>query len=177
MSTPAQRPPPARFSIRQVEDSRRSGIEGRKVLVPEDWIAIHKFDGDIIRRPVMPKDIETYPAEYEAWKAGRDTPGTPLAELAAWAPDVLTEEGVLDLMSKYQIRTVEDLVAVPDGTMTYGWGRKLQRKGAELIELRKEEAAQATVARRDTEFDSMRAQLAAQNAEIVRLRELMQGGK
>ena len=86
--------PPTDMAVRRLlqileeKGHLRRRMEGREVSGPQEWIAI-RIGGDILRHEVADRDREQFPLEYEAWKAGRATPGTPLSLLVSEAPTVV----------------------------------------------------------------------------------------
>lgn len=109
-----ERPAPARFLWRAVQNDQASAEAGRPIY--EDVPFIEKWTpGDptsIPCRPVRESDKYEYPQEWAAFEAKKEqkVSGTPLEELP-----FLTEAQRLELKA-VRINTVEDLANVPDAT-------------------------------------------------------------
>jgi hypothetical protein len=164
---------PVTFSIKRVPDERRARLEGRAVEVDQEWLSI-RLGQDVIRRPVDDRDrTGDFALEYAAWKAGHAIPGTPLTVMVEEAPDVMTGELADELTANLGVKTLEQLVALPDSHHFMNrWS--IQKKAQEILEARAERAAEAQDARREAEAESQRQKMADLEAKVARLTALLE---
>jgi hypothetical protein len=174
LSQPKPSALPTTFYRRRVKNEQLSKIESRDVFEDHAWVRVRN-GADLLDHPVTQKDIDAAPLEYSAFLEGREPPGTPLSVLIAEAPDMMTQELADQLKSARGITTLEQVIAVADGSFTFGAGRALQRKAKETLERRAIEAVEQAVVRRDSKLEALEARLAALETENTKLRQLRAG--
>ena len=148
-----------RFYLKPKQDNRASEEQGRPVFVDAEYIEI-RIPGsrDAVARPAKPADIARFPKHYEAFKNRTAIPetGTPLVE---WP---LISRSVAEELSFYNVKTVEQLIAMSDQNASQFMGiNTLKAKAKEWLETATT-AAEATkladeLAKRDSEIEELKA--------------------
>jgi hypothetical protein len=161
------------FMLQEREDAIRSRLEGRTVKVMVECKKI-RFPGspDFLIETVTETDRQS--PEYRAWKENRSL-GTPLSTLLdkPMGEGVVTPETVDELRAA-GVATVENLAHVPDSAKGIPMLVTLRRLALDVLESNKAAAAAEVVARRDSEADALRGQVASLEAKIARLTELLE---
>lgn len=102
----------ALFFMHPIEDKKESLAQGRPVFkeVPFIRIMVPGDKGSIVERPVRPQDHRRYPKQWDAFEKNQEQPmeGTPLSE---W-PGISRSQ--VEELKHFGVRTVEDLINVPD---------------------------------------------------------------
>lgn len=92
------------FYKRAVHNAIRSAHEGRPIYVDEDYVLIQQ-PGEAnlqkVDRPVKPEDTQRWPAQWQAYVAGRDqvAEGTPLGLLFPRHPSAIAMLQALNIMT------------------------------------------------------------------------------
>lgn len=150
-----------RFFVKAMQDKSASAKEGRPIFKDVEYIEI-RTPGcrDPIARPAKPGDIQRFPRHYDAFKARTSNivDGTPLAE---WP---LISRSQAEELSFFSVKTVEQLVAMPDSSSGRMMGMNvLRQKAKEWLKVAKEDQKAADLA----------AELAKRDEELVELRAMV----
>jgi hypothetical protein len=110
-------------------ETRGFKMQSLRVEDGTEFVHVEFPNGDDVRRPATAKDREEYPAEYEAFLAGRTGPiGTPVSELGL-------PEGQLEVLKRKGYETIELLAGVSDDNIrALRDGYALQRKARKYLE-------------------------------------------
>lgn len=132
-----------RFELQAVEDPAKSAAEGRPVFEDKEFIEIRSPNDplSIVHREVEPKDRQTYPQLYKAWKEGTSDAlvGTPLKE---W-PVIAKSQA--EMLAFRGLRTVEQFADVSDdGCAQLGHGFLTLRNKAIAWLAKAKDASSAT---------------------------------
>lgn len=155
-----------RFYIKPRPDHKATAEQGRPVFVDAEYIEI-RIPGsrDAVARPAKPRDIARFPKHYEAFKNRTAEPetGTPLTE---WP---LITRSVVEELSFYNVKTVEQLVAMSDQNASQFMGiNMLKQKAKEWLEVAAENADAKKLAdelaKRDEEIEKLKAAIEAMSA-------------
>lgn len=140
------------------------------IMVPGD-------QNTIIHRPVRSIDMERFPRQYEAFKAGKEQQtGYPLSE---WAGVTRAQA---DELAYFKIMTVEALAGVSDSVKQkfMGLGNLSEKAKIWLEQQKGEEPAlrlQAEVIRRDEQISGLTAQLEQLQAAVAEMQKSKRGRK
>jgi hypothetical protein len=159
------------FLVRDMLDDARSKLERRPVKVATEMKKT-RFPGsdDFLLEPVTDTDRES-PA-YKAWKAGRSF-GTPIEKILGkpLGDGEVTAE-VIDEIKAAGCTTVEHLAHVPDSAKGIPLLNTMRRIAQDALAAARDDEAAQVVARREEDFQSMKAQLEelkAQNEKLLAL--------
>ena len=152
-----------RFYVKPKHDMRKSQEEGRPVFVDTEYVEIRTPGSrDAVARPATQRDINRFPRHYQAFKDRTDMPeeGTPLIEWPVMTRSMAEE------LSFYNIKTVEQLIAMPDEKAQQFMGLMgLKHQAKEWLELTKEYASASELkdelAKRDDEIAQLKAAVEA----------------
>jgi hypothetical protein len=151
------------FSVEAKLDRAASALAGRPVMKDVEYIRIMTpgSSNNVVHRPVEPKDLESYGAQYERWQKSKENPvvGQPLRE---WPP--LRPSEVATLVHN-NVRTVEELAEVSDSNLQrIGPGfTELRQRARDFIKAAKDEGHIASIR---TELEEARAHLAATRKQL-----------
>src|ERR1700744_4772201 len=145
-----------RFFIETVRDDHSSRHHGREIFREEERVEII-VPGNPYTRPIMrvtEEHRQTWPKQYEAFKAGREiaTDGTPLEAWARVQPKQLHELKALGFKTIEQIATMDDQALGRVGT----GGPDLRRVAQEFLE---DGARMVAVERLAAENDAKKAEI------------------
>lgn len=163
---------PVVFYRRPVQNDAKSREEGRPIFEEKEWI--RKFTpGDQtqqIEREVRPEDRHEYAEQYRQFKANEEqkVEGTYLDKVP-----FLTSAQVAELKA-VNVRTVEELVAMPDALASKFQGfQSLKKRAADFLEAAKgaavHEKLRAELEKRDNEIDALKKALQQQGEKIAQL--------
>ena len=155
-----------RFYVKAVQDKVATAKEGRPIFKDVEYVEI-RTPGcrDPIARPAKPHDLERFPRHYEAFKnrtSQEVNDGTPLSE---WP---LIPRSQVEELAFFNVKTVEQLVAIPDSSAAKFMGiNTLKAKAKSWLEASKE-AAKASELK--TELDKRDKELAELRAMVEELK-------
>lgn len=159
-----------KFFIKPFQDQAASARLGRPVFKDREYIDI-KTPGnkDGVCRPARPRDIERFQKHYDAFKSRTDSAarleGTPLTE---WP---LVSRSVVEELAFYNIKTVENLAAMPDSSATdFTGGMGLKYKAVDWL---KAAAAPKAAAELQAKLDKQDEQI----KELQTALKALQGAK
>ena len=165
------------FFTEAVKLEWKSQQEGRPIFEDREFVRI-LIPGDrrsMAVEPVRDEHKGRWPKEYEAFKAGLETPleGTPLGE---WPVSLMSPARVREL-AYFNIRTVEQLSAVNDAQLqNLGMGaRELRERARTWLEVARTGAAplERLISRTEhqaREIERLTRELTQANAEIAALK-------
>lgn len=156
------------FKKDSIPDLERSASEGRACFKDIDIIEINMAGStSTVYRPVnfnttphQPADPERFPKQWAAYKNQevQSKDGTPLEE---WGPITKSQAAELKAIN---IFTVEDLVACPDGRLTWMGARDMQEKAKLFVEQAK---GNAPLLQLREENDKLRRDLEAFKLQVA----------
>ena len=151
----------ASFYLHPVLNNVKTKAAGREIYDDKTYILIlcpgqSKTE---VRRPCTDIDKREYPDAWKAFQEGKETPisGTPIEQLPGVTPGRAME------LHKLHIRTIEQLVEVPDQNM--------HSLGMDAYKLR--DAAKAFVEKNTAEIQALRAENAVLNKSLSEMRAQM----
>lgn len=102
------------FTMEAVLDRAATTTEGRNIYKDIEFVTI-RIPGDklsVVHRPVNPSDKHRFPLQYAAFRnmRGEEIVGTPLSTWLGIKPSQVKE------LEFFNVRTVEQLAAMPDGS-------------------------------------------------------------
>ena len=157
------------FSFQARLDSKLSDEAGHNVYKDVEFVTI-RIPGDkttSVHRPVRPSDKQRFPFQYQQFKtkAGEVVVGTPLTLWPFINPARVKE------LEYFNVRTVEQLAAMPDGNAGQMMGiQALKQQAKDYVAHSKEQApliaVQKELAGRDATIETLKAQLASQGAQL-----------
>lgn len=157
------------FEVRHQKDPVESERQGQTVFKARDWIIITPDPKTKIERPVSDLDKRQYADKYRRWKDSQEPPveGTPLEE---WAG---INRSQCEMCRSLDIRSVEQLAAVPDGTLEImGLGARQLREQAKAYLERAQGSGQDSRLARENE--TLRQQLEALQTQMQELSRRME---
>lgn len=161
------------FSIEARLDKRATQADGMNRYKNVEFVTI-RIPGDktvSIHRPVVPSDKARFPLQYAAFKnsTGEAVVGTPLTMLLGITPARAKE------LEYFNIRTVEQLAAMPDGVGgSQMMGIQSLRQAAKAyVEAQKDQApllkVQSELVERDNQIAALQDQIQRQGATLDKL--------
>ena len=153
-----------KFFIKPLQDDEETKKQGRPIFKDVEYVDI-KIPGDRlggIARPARQADIERFPRHYEAFKSRTKNEYIEGTLLAEWP---LMSRSMVEQLAFFNVRTVEQLVAMSDGNAQQFMGiNKMKAKAKEWLKIAKEGKAAADMAaeldKRDDEINQLKAQMA-----------------
>jgi hypothetical protein len=162
------------FFSHPMQNKEKSLAEGRPIFEDTEYLSI-MIPGDkdnIVTRAVRPGDKERFPVQWAAFQNNNQEllEGTPLTE---WP---LISAAQREEMKHFNIRTVEQLANVSDGTSQKFMGiQVLKKRAKEYLEVAKEaaplSALQGELNKRDEEISSLSATVEAMQKELASLKK------
>lgn len=159
-----------RFFMATVPDQERSDKEGRKCFKDVEMVQI-MVPGDkknIIVRAVREEEKMRFPELYNKWKQNREQDvldGYPLNEWTHVSPSMVEELRYLGF------RTVEHVAGASDAVCSKFAGlQELKRRAQAWIEIR---AKEAPLEQAQTELNKRDEKIAAMEAEMAAMRQMM----
>lgn len=164
------------FYYREIEDQKRSLLEGRPIFESREYIKIMPIGNKnkIIDRPIQktdtarfPSDIRRFPRQWEAFKnqEAQVLDGTPITE---WPQITRSDAMSLKAMN---IHTIEMLADLQDNNLTWLGARKIRDMAKLWIEKAKGGAESAKWAKEKTDMmaqiEALRNQMAGFTAAGV----------
>jgi hypothetical protein len=161
-----------RFRMHPKKDQTETEKQGRPIFKSIEYVSISspgdKFNG--IDRPATLKDKRRFKRQYQAFKEnqGDILTGTPLAH---WP---LMDAAQVEELKYFNIRTVEQLAAMPDGNIpNVGNISHLKKHAVDYLAVAKGNAPtiqlRAELEKRDNMLEAMQRQMAEQAKELARL--------
>ncbi len=150
------------FSTKAVFDQFKSNEEGRPIYLDRDFVTII-VPGDkhsVVMRQARPQDIQRFPRQYEAYKAGKEEQqqGTPLSLMPWMSP------GRVEEYKFFKIVTVEQLANASDeGGKNFMGFQADKQKAKEYMD----------ASQRGVGAQEMEDELASRDAELAELKAQM----